>query len=76
MGLAEISFLVECSGTSEVCDQVAFGLSQIVHSSWARQIVHSSWARLRITLFLVKDVDFSDEPMQSFNDPRPQCRLK
>lgn len=30
------------------------------------EIVHSFWASLSVTLFLVKDVDVSDEPTQSF----------
>lgn len=58
MDLVEISFLVvEHSRASEVCNLFAFDLS------W---IAHSFRTPLNITLFLVKDVDFSDEPIQSF----------
>lgn len=55
MDLVGISFLVvRRSRASEVCNPCAFDLSRIVHSFRTP---------LDITLFPVKDVDFSDEPI-------------
>lgn len=70
MDLVEISFLVvERSRASEVCDLFTFDLS------W---IAHSFRTPLNITLFLVKDVDFSDALMQSFTEwpLKPQTTSK